>query len=303
MPNDEAVNAVDKVRHASALQLAGMAKWATDFECRKCLHSIADTVENCFATISQLAQLGQFRPVFKIALEEGDSPGFQELPPLRIGFYALAANPMHWGHILVGLTAMATMRLDKVIFIIAGADERKPTMVSAETRHRLSRSVLETFHPLFAYCPIALGTNFDGERNFGRLLELNLLQPMEAFYIAGGDHYRRTTPQGEPDTIQKLEMVVEAQQRVGAESHAISVVFVDREAEMKKRDRVDTFLNIHVLPPIPLSFSSTAARKALCKDAFCVDLVSLPYSCLLEIRTDGLYSGKAECLDQLESPI
>ena len=100
---------------------------------------------------------------------------------------------MHWGHILVALSAMAASKLDKVVFVIAGSDPRKPSMTSEETRHHLGRSVIEMFHPLFAYSPLALGTDLDGETNLARLLKLNSHQPMDVFYIAGGDHYRRQT--------------------------------------------------------------------------------------------------------------
>jgi hypothetical protein len=160
--------------------------------------------------------------------------------------------------------------------------------------------VIESFHPLFAYSPLALGTDFDGETNLGRLLKLNRQQALEIFYIAGGDHYQRTTPSGEPDTIEKLERVTTEN---GNPHHKVSAVFIDRENSRRHHKKVDTFLKVHILPEIPFSFSSTEARKALCKDAFCVALVSLPYSCLLEIRTGGLYTGKGECVEELESPL
>ena len=295
--NAEAVEAIGSIQHSAILQLQAMAQWATDQDCRDCVHSIATAVEESLSEISELVVSDQIQLFRQIALAEGDGTVMVGPRPLRLGVYPLAANPMHWGHILVGLRAMATMRLDKMVFLIAGTDKRKPSMVPPEDRHRLGRSVIETFYPLFAYTPLALGTDLDGETNFDRLLGLNSHQPMEAYYVAGGDHFRRTTPQGEPDTILKLERVVE-EQRSAAVRHSITAVFIDRADAEIKRDMIDTFLKVEILSPIPLSFSSTAARKALCKDAFGVDLVSLPYSCLLEIRTTGLYKGKEECVEE-----
>ncbi len=198
---------------------------------------------------------------------------------------------------------MASLRLDKVVFVIAGTDCRKPSMLPAEIRHRLGRSVIETFDPVFAYSSLALHTGYDGETNFGRLLCLNSRQRMEAFYIAGADHYSRANTQGEPDTIEKLERVVEEQEKAGNSLHTISAVFIDRRGVDREQGHVATSLKVRILPALPLSFSSTAARHALCKEAFCEALISLPYSCLLEIRKSGLYAGKRECAEEAEGSV
>ena len=33
----------------------------------------------------------------------------------RVGIYPVAANPFHWAHLLIGLSALARFRLDKII--------------------------------------------------------------------------------------------------------------------------------------------------------------------------------------------
>jgi nicotinic acid mononucleotide adenylyltransferase len=283
------------------LQLIEMAQWATDPAGRACLESILACVQERFSIISELARTAHIRPFSQVVLAEGDPSVLIEKQPLRVGVYPLAANPLHWGHILVGLTAIASLTLDKVIYLIAGKDRRKPTLLPEETRHHLGRSVIETFHPLFAYSPLALGTELDGETNLGRFLKLNPHQPMEVFYVVGADHYRRTTAHGEPDTIEKLERVVKGQRKTQAR-HSISVAFMDRSDAKVRRRKVRTSLDVRFLPAIPLPFSSTAARKALCRQGFSEPLVSLPYSCLLEIRTEGLYVGKGECIEDLANP-
>jgi nicotinic acid mononucleotide adenylyltransferase len=296
--NDTAKSSIDTIRHSVGLQLLGMAQWATDPSCHSCLHSVAASVDDQLERIADLAGSGHIRPFCRIALaEDEDVPPIEERK-VRIGVYPLAANPIHWGHILVGLTALATLRLDKVIFIIAGTDRRKPFMVPAETRHRLGRLAVETFSPLFEYSPLALDTDLDGETNFGRLLMLNSRQSLQAYYIAGADHYRRKTERGEPDTIEKLEQVMEEQRTACNSRHAVAAVFVRRQGVAVPHDTAATSLNAVVLPPVPLSFSSTAVRRALSRDAYCEALVSLPYSCLLEIRKHGLYAGNAGSLGQ-----
>lgn len=299
--NREAEKAIQNIRRSADFQLFGMEQLAADRTLRDRLFSIGACLDARLTTISELAKSHQISPFRKIALVEGDEPTPIDDRCLRIGVYPVAANPLHWGHILVGLAAIASMRLDKVVFIIAGADSRKPSMLSADARHRLGRSVIGKFHPLFTYSPLALGTDLDGETNFARLLSLNPGQRMEAFYVAGADHCRRTTAQGQPDTIQKLERVVQEEKEAGNKLHTVSAVFVDRAGEEGRQREVATSLKMHFLPPIPFSFSSTATRQALRKEAFSEALMSLPYSCLLEIQEGALYAGSDE-LALLESP-
>ena len=176
--------AAQNISRSASEQFLEMERWATDPECHDNLRSIADSVAERLSAILELAESGRIQLFRRLVLAEGDEPAPVEERPLRLGIYPLAANPMHWGHILVGLSAMASLRLDKVVFIIAGEDSRKPSMTSAETRHRLARSAIETFNPLFEYSPLALHTSLDGETNCGRLLALNADQPLEAFYIS-----------------------------------------------------------------------------------------------------------------------
>jgi phosphoribosyl 1,2-cyclic phosphodiesterase len=52
---------------------------------------------------------------------------------------------------------METFALDKVIYVVAGSDSRKPHMTPAETRYDMARSLLKLFSPLFECSSIALG--------------------------------------------------------------------------------------------------------------------------------------------------
>jgi nicotinic acid mononucleotide adenylyltransferase len=278
-----------------------MALLAANEECRSCLHDIAAIVDSQLSGIHELTRSGQIQPSQRLALAEdqGQVSSVERTP--RVGVYPLAANPMHWGHILVGLAAIALMKLDKVVFVIAGRDERKPSMTAAETRHLLGKSALEDFSPIFEYSPIALGTSSDGETSFGRILSLNSHQRMEAYYIAGMDHCRRLNSAGEPDTIEKLERVIKEQKRAGNRNHAISLIFVERGGIVRESESVRTFLDVHLLPPLPFALSSTAVRRALCSGAsLCDAFVSLPCACLLAMRPVGPFTGVRECFEGTE---
>ena len=75
---------------------------------------------------------------------------------LRLGIYPVAANPFHWAHLLIGLSALVRFRLDKIIYVIPGSDPRKPALAAAEIRHLIGEEVIKIFAPffeIFILCP------------------------------------------------------------------------------------------------------------------------------------------------------
>ena len=115
----EAEDPIERIRRAVGFQLLGMAQRANDPACRDRLNSTAACLDERLTAISDLANSDHIRPLRRIAVEKYGAPVPVEERPLRIGVYPLAANPLHWGHVLVGLTAMGIMGLDKIIFLIA----------------------------------------------------------------------------------------------------------------------------------------------------------------------------------------
>ncbi|MBI5202742.1 MAG: hypothetical protein HY925_14210 [Elusimicrobia bacterium] len=175
---------------------------------------------------------------------------------VRVGVYPVAADPFQWAHILIGLQAIAKLKLDKVVFILAGDDPRKPTMTPASVRHPMGRSVLERFAPFFAFSPIAQGTLYDGETNIFRLLALNPEQKIEAFYMVGDDHYKLVDKKGNPDTLPKLEANM-GKLLVDAARHKVLVAFNEREG---RGEEVPTSLDVTFLPRMSFDASSTLVR-------------------------------------------
>lgn len=77
------------------------------------------------------------------------------------------------------------------------------------------------------------------------------------------------------DTVHRLSSVQFLQMaRAGNVRHTLSAVLIEREETSREKGEIHTFLSVHILPAIPFSFSSTAARKALCKGPNRAALVS-----------------------------
>jgi len=286
MSRDVANGIVQRVQD----QLGKMAERLEDTPSRACLACIEGYAEKNLASVAELMWTGQIDPYRRTRLAESEGPAPTYGRPLRLGIFPIAADPLHWGHILCALSAQAIMKLDKVVFVIAGADPRKPWLSASDVRLRLGKSVIDLFQPLFASSPIALGTELDGETNCLRLLALNPDQRIDAFYIAGTDHCRRVDSDGRPDTVQKLERGLKASPGWGRRNHTVSMLFLER-GEANAGDLARSSLDIHVLPSIPVSCSSTAIRKTLSNGGLCEALATLPFAAYQGIQQLGLYTG------------
>jgi hypothetical protein len=208
--------------------------------------------------------------------------------PLRLGVFPTAGNPLHWGHLLSGLAAVERFHLDKVIYVIAGDDPRKPDLASSNLRHHIAKKVIKLFHPLFDYSPIALGSTVPGEINVFRIMTSNGTLPLHAFYLAGSDHFHRFAPQtGDPDTIQRLEEGVRGR-ILGFDPrlHRLSAVFLDRG---DCSESVESFLDIRWIAQLPLKASSTRIRCALGGREPLYELTALPFTAYCAICVHGEY--------------
>jgi len=239
-------------------------------------------------SIEALIQTGQITPWYKLRLCSTES----ELPPVerlvRFGVFPTAANPFHWMHLISGLMAIAQFRLDKIVYVIAGKDPRKPDLLPLSIRHQMGEEVLEIFAPFFEYSPIAISNSLPGEENLFRLLQLNSAQRIHAFYLAGSDHYQCFNLQkGNPDTIQRLEEGIRQKLYGYCERrHRISVVFLDRGLPKPK---VETFLDIKWIRDLPFHCSSTSIRDALNGRNTLEKLLAVPYTVFQYIRMLRLY--------------
>jgi len=207
--------------------------------------------------IAGLIGRGEIDPSVRLRASPDDPPVPTVERTITIGVYPVTADPFHWGHLIAAMTAMAELKLDKVVFVIAGDDPRKTKMTQAPFRHAMGRHVLGMFAPLFGYSSIAMGTNFDGETNIFRILKLNEEQSIHAYYIVGGDHYRLTDAKGNDDTLLKIEKGLHDPNRYNPAKQSVSLAFIERDEPLEE---IATPLDVHLLPGAGFDASSTKAR-------------------------------------------
>jgi len=253
--------------------------------------AIRQQLASCLELLTEVLQAGHIRPWLPVRL----SPHEPERPrpderSLRLGFFPTAANPLHWMHLIGGLLAISRFQLDKVIYVIAGSDDRKTDLPPATTRHLMAARVLKAFSPFLTSTPISLESSLPGEVNVFRLLQLNAPQSIQAFYLAGTDHCRRFNPvTGEPDTLQRLEDGVRGKlYGFDAHRHSLSVVFLDRGGPVHM---ADTFLDVHRIDHLPMNMSSTLIRDAFSGRCPPAALAGIPFTTFAAVRALELYGS------------
>ncbi len=236
---------------------------------------------------------GEIDPFAEIRTSRDDAEKLSMGKTLRIGIYPVAANPLHWAHVLIGLSALVKFRLDKIIYVISGSDPRKPELISAEIRYLIGKKVFDMFAPLFGYSPIALGDYCDGEINIFKILALNPQQKIDAFYIVGADHYHRINPvTGNPDTIQKLENnITRKTHSFNAALHSVSAIFIERGS---REQVIETDLNVSFIPEISFTASSTMIREAFQGIRSLDTLALLPFTAYRYADELGIYGAGYE---------
>jgi nicotinic acid mononucleotide adenylyltransferase len=267
----------------SMKEILGESASESDFAC------LTQSVISSLSRVGHHIGEGRSMPWLKVN-HSPDSSQVQPVPrELRLGVFPVAGNPFHWAHLLGGLFAMETFALDKIIYVIAGSDLRKPDLAPAEARHAMARSLLRLFHPLFEYSSIALRDSSSGEENLFRILEMNPLQSIHAYYIAGSDHYHRYRPMtGNPDTLMKLEQGI-THAADGSENphHRVSAVFLERAPIGEK---IPTSLDVQWVPGLPVQTSSTNIRRAFSDRGQRKKLSTLPFTAYTSICSNRLYS-------------
>ena len=224
---------------------------------------IRGVAERTLGRIAPLLASGEVRPDAPVRLSAGQPAPTPVDRAVRLGVYPVQGNPLHWGHLLCALAAVGDLRLDRVAFVVQGIDARK-RWASARTqrdRHTLASRVLDLLDPLAAYSAIGRGNRELGEDNVFRLLRLNAGQRLVAYYLVGGDHYRRADVDGEPDTLARLERnAADPRLAFDAERHELRVAFLARG---RRGPRVPTTLPVTFVPEVLEASSSTVRQGGL----------------------------------------
>ncbi|MDD5194553.1 MAG: UTP--glucose-1-phosphate uridylyltransferase, partial [Candidatus Omnitrophica bacterium] len=188
-----------KIRQRVDWELAMMAKELGMGIDKGHLPQILASNERYLSEIANLLSLGVPDPFNSKIRTSADDPIRKPVDRvLRIGIYPIAGSPPHWMHMIGGAAAMAELALDCIIYIVQGDDPRKLDLPPWQIRHPMTIELIKIYEPFFHYSSIAVGTNFDGETNIFRILQLNPNQRAIVYYIVGGDHYNRWAPrQGE----------------------------------------------------------------------------------------------------------
>ena len=190
---------------------------------------------------------------------------------MRVGYFPVAADPLHWAHLLTAFEAMAQLALDKVVFIVAGADPRKPELTEVNVRHTMAKNALNMFGDYCRYSDIAMQGNDDGETNVFRELKRNPHLAITAFYLVGSDHFNwQVSKNGklQDDTIKKLEDNMNKAELGFAQfkdHHHLVAAFISRnrsEISESKLAEMKSLISYDIEVVVPtLSYSSTQIRE------------------------------------------
>jgi hypothetical protein len=201
---------------------------------------------------------------------------------LRLGVFPVAANPLHWGHLLFPLEAIAELGLDRVVLVVQGGDPRKGAALEQTLRHRhqLAREVLVLFEPLLDYSSVARSNVRTGESNLLELIRLNGRRQMEVWYLAGCDHHRCRDDVGRPDTLARLG-AVSGHDAFDPARHRLRALFARRGCGIPDPCGVRSPIPVRFLPEVLLA-SSTAVRRG--------DLSLAPFAVLQYLRAHPDYA-------------
>ena len=213
---------------------------------------------------------------------EGERAGPARDRVLRLGVFPLSANPLHWGHVLFPLEAIAELGLDRVVLVVQGGDPRKGAALAQTLRHRhqLVREALVLFEPLLDYSNVGRSNVRPGESNLLELIRLNAPRRMEVWYMAGCDHARCRDDAGRPDTLARLAAVAGAS-AFDPHRHRLRALFARRGCGIPDPCGVRSPVPVRFLPEVLLA-SSTAVRRG--------DLSLVPFAVLEYLRAHPDYA-------------
>jgi hypothetical protein len=273
-------------------ELACMARFLGRAPHNKPVSDIRRRLVAALDAVEALIVEGAIQPWRRVRLSAEDAQQPISLRPLRLGVYPLSANPIHWGHVLAGLSAMVHGRLDKVVYIVT-TEEGRADMLPKESRHEAARELLKSFEPLLCYSPIARETSSDGESSVFHILDLNPTTRIDAFFLAGAKKCRRRNSiTGEPETIEKLENGVlrriYARRNNDGEMHSLSLLFLQGQEGFVAPQ---TFIPLRFIPsPMP-DACSREILHALSKKRDPEVLSALPFSVFHHMQ-EAVRAGK-----------
>ena len=130
-------------------------------------HFVLQELEAHLAAINDRDGMGFLRGLaerFRFLLDHLDPDS------TNVGVLATAADPLHWGHVLMCFEAMQQCGLSRVYVLPQGGITYKPEHADRQVRHHIATAVLEPFRPLLEYTDAGLGNDRRGEENVRDLI-------------------------------------------------------------------------------------------------------------------------------------
>jgi hypothetical protein len=200
---------------------------------------------------------------------------------LKIGVFPLASDPLQWNHLLTGLSAIAELGLDHVVYIVTEDADPSVPHLPQELRNTVTRSFLSHFSPMLLYSPLGAGYAEDATDALFRFIALNDRQPMEVYYIPGNAARR---PEGSACRDITEEVEEGARKKTygyDERSHPVSLVLSRKESAWMSC--LMSYRHAFVDFPLPEA-RADEVLTALAENRSREALASLPYSVYEPVR-------------------
>lgn len=239
----------------------------------------------------------------------------------KFAYFASAANPLQWAHIIFMLEAIADHGVDKVIMVPQGIDERKPDLIDPTIRHPYNEHMLNTLFPgLIEYSDIALDNKDDGETNVYKMMRKYPNQDFDVSYMVGTDHNNIFVTSSRPDafkidTIGKFmekgrkhnKLVADHPERAKKQQAQPFMMkrFGEHYQEIVQKDGDFDGTDIKFLEPFPIVVSATRIRNGF-QGSDLPALVFLPvadanyYNLLKNVYSEAAEAAAAKKTDAKE---
>lgn len=275
-------------------ELLAMEKLVGDAGNSLVFGAISDQTSAALADIGSLILDGRVLPRCDLRLSVG-APGVRPCRKrLRIGVLPVAADPLHWNHLLAGLKAMARFELDKVVYIISGSDPRKPDLLRADVRYNVGRRTLRLLSPLFACSPLGRDEAREGEANIFRILQLNpCRESTPTTSPARITTTARPRRQAVRDTIAKLENGIR-QKAFGYDRTNALPLRALRGAGLSAHRQYRKLPRHRDHPGHPFRNIVDVDPRDARRRGSSGHLATLPYSTFAEIQARGLYPRSSD---------
>ncbi len=261
---------------AAGAELACMSRSLHDSACSRQIGKIRRYLDALLDEAKILIDAGIIDPSRGLRLRNEDEEGSPEDRRLRLGIFPVKADPIHWGHILSGLSAIIFQGLDRVVYLFTADEARR---LPPALRLNSGMGAVEAFSPLLSFSPDPITECGEGDPGVFKLLDLNPFTPIEAFYIAGCRHLRQR------NLIENLENAAALRfcdtSPDGGQYHSLSFLFIEPEDAPACPS---TFLPRRSMPVALPEASSGDILDALAGGRDTFPLSMLPYTVFTQIQ-------------------